>query len=205
MFATGWLRSDTSKGRWRDPAWLAWAGMAAYLLHNVEEYGVDATGAVYSFPGFMGANVGGIPDAVYLSINVPMFWIAAAAIALLARRLPAAALALPSIEFVNALGHIAQGFNLGYNPGLATAVVLFVPLFCWICHALLSGGYVRGSGVAAMLGIGLLSHVLMLAGLFSAVLGPVPFGAVVVWEFANAAICYAIVRFASAKAAQAIV
>ena len=45
LFCTDWLRGDTTKSRWKDPFWIGWAFMVCYMLHNVEEYGFDLTGA----------------------------------------------------------------------------------------------------------------------------------------------------------------
>jgi hypothetical protein len=49
MFGTNVLRSDLSVSRWRDLVWLSWAATAAYLVHNVEEYGVDLLGREHAF------------------------------------------------------------------------------------------------------------------------------------------------------------
>jgi hypothetical protein len=44
LFTTNLFRSDLSKSRWFDPAWLAWLAPAAYMIHQFEEYGIDARG-----------------------------------------------------------------------------------------------------------------------------------------------------------------
>lgn len=47
LFCTNHLRADLSRSRWHDYTWLSWMGMAAYLLHNVEEYGIDMYGRLH--------------------------------------------------------------------------------------------------------------------------------------------------------------
>ncbi|MBR0077784.1 MAG: hypothetical protein IJP72_05225 [Bacteroidales bacterium] len=44
IFFTKYLRGDTTTPRMKDPAVLAWLGAVAYMLHNMEEYGVDLYG-----------------------------------------------------------------------------------------------------------------------------------------------------------------
>jgi hypothetical protein len=44
LFATNVLRNDLGISRWRDPVWLSWLAPAAYMIHQFEEYGIDARG-----------------------------------------------------------------------------------------------------------------------------------------------------------------
>ena len=69
LFCTDWLRGDTTKSRWKDPFWLGWAFMVCYMLHNVEEYGFDLTGAHNGFPSAM-AGIFGQPLAEYFFLTV---------------------------------------------------------------------------------------------------------------------------------------
>jgi di/tricarboxylate transporter len=50
LLAGNALRMDRSVARWRDWGWLSWAGVAAYLVHNVEEYGLDLHGGGLCLP-----------------------------------------------------------------------------------------------------------------------------------------------------------
>lgn len=50
LFFPDGLRTDFGQPRWRDPSWLSWMGTVAYLLHNVEEYGIDLFGRLHGFP-----------------------------------------------------------------------------------------------------------------------------------------------------------
>lgn len=44
------FRARSGVWRWRDSGWLAWLMVLAYLLHNFEQYGVDAEGRAFHFP-----------------------------------------------------------------------------------------------------------------------------------------------------------
>jgi hypothetical protein len=44
LFGSNVFRQRRDVSRWRDPVWLSWLMVVAYLLHNFEEYGIDAKG-----------------------------------------------------------------------------------------------------------------------------------------------------------------
>ena len=50
LFCTSNLRANAQISRWRDRTWLSWLGMVAYLVHNLEEYGIDLYGRRDGFP-----------------------------------------------------------------------------------------------------------------------------------------------------------
>lgn len=132
----GDLRGDRTAPRARDLSWLAWATTAAYLLHQFEEHGVDARGAPYAFRAALCAVVGRldavpcpVPEAFITAVNLPVGWLAGPAAALLARRWPAAALGWLAVPATNAVAHLGPALaGGGYNPGLLSAVLLFLPL-----------------------------------------------------------------------------
>lgn len=132
----GDLRGDRAAPRTRDMAWLAWAAVAAYLLHQFEEHGVDAQGTPYAFrgllcavSGFAGQAACPIPESFITAVNIPVVWVAGPVAALLGRRWPAMALGFLGVPAVNAFAHIGPAVATGsYNPGLLTAVLLFLPL-----------------------------------------------------------------------------
>ena len=41
LFGSELLRGDPASSRWRDLVCLSWMAVVVYLLHNVEEYGID--------------------------------------------------------------------------------------------------------------------------------------------------------------------
>lgn len=135
----GDMRGDRALPRTRDMVWLAWAATAAYLVHQFEEHGIDARGAPYAFRGalcarfgFTGAAACLIPESFITAVNISVAWFAGPIAALLGRRWPAIALSYFSVPVINAFAHIAPALAAGsYNPGLLTAVLLFVPLSLW--------------------------------------------------------------------------
>ncbi|MGH8432255.1 MAG: HXXEE domain-containing protein, partial [Solimonas sp.] len=104
LLFTDALRSDLSVSRWQDLVWLAWAGMLAYLIHQFEEHGIDAQGAVYAFRsdacrnfGFSDIHACPIPFSFITAVNISAVWLFGPATALLGRRRPELALAFFAI------------------------------------------------------------------------------------------------------------
>lgn len=169
----GDLRGDRAAPRTRDMAWLAWAGTAAYLLHQFEEHGVDAQGAPYAFRGALCAAFGfaeavacPIPGAFITAVNLPVAWAAGPVAALLGRRWPAVALAWFSVPAVNAFVHIGPAVAAGsYNPGLLTAVLLFLPLSLWTFRVALARPDLGWCVVAAALVGGVAVHAVLMLSL----------------------------------------
>ena len=170
LFGTNLLRSEPTSSRWCDPVWLSWMASAAYLLHNGEEYGLDLLGHRHSFPDALCTNLKlpaypgcPIPPAFYLAVNIPLFWIVAPLAALLSRRRPLMGLALYSVVFTNGLVHLIPVLVLGrgYNPGLLTAVVVFLPLSAWVSYACFGKDRLSYKAMALLIIWGLVLHVVL--------------------------------------------
>lgn len=138
LFGTDLLRADARRPRWRDPRWLSFLSVATYMLHNVEEYGISATGVAHAFPDSLCTVLGqqpypecALPTAFFLFVNLPLVWVAAPLAALFAgKRL--IGLTLWGVIAINALVHIVPAIvSREYDPGLLTAILLFVPLSAW--------------------------------------------------------------------------
>lgn len=129
-FTTNLLRSNLSVSRWKDPTFIAWLGAIEYMFHNFEEYGVDFAGRTLEFTYMMNEMGLGaaVTEGAYLGCNIPFVWITGPVLAVLSRRYPALCGAMPIFALVNGLSHVAQLPNVGYNPGVATSIVLFIPL-----------------------------------------------------------------------------
>ena len=135
-FGTNLFRSDLGKSRWFDPAWLAWLGASAYMLHNIEEYGVAFNGMENAFPYFMTGALGfEISEGAYLACNLGLVWVCGPLAALLAKKLPGMAVCMSIFELINGLSHVVQAsvFHM-YNPGLVTSIVVFFPLCIWTLY-----------------------------------------------------------------------
>lgn len=166
----GDMRGDRTVPRTRDMVWLAWAATAAYLLHQFEEHGIDAAGVPYAFRGalcmrfgFANATACPIPESFITAVNIPAVWIAGPIAALLGRRWPAIALSYFSVPAVNAFAHIGPALAAGdYNPGLLTAVLLFLPLSLWALRIALRRPDLGWRIVTATIGGGIVIHAVLI-------------------------------------------
>lgn len=170
LFATNRLRQDRAVSRWRDPAWLGWLLTVVYLAHNVEEYGLDAAGQWHDFPAAMCDQLGFrpypdclIPPLFYLCVNISLVWVAGPLLALAARRRPVFGLSLLGVIAVNAVVHFVPVVTgHGYNAGLLTAILLFIPITVWIVRTGFGPGKRPYRVLFAILGAGVLLHVCLM-------------------------------------------
>lgn len=136
---------------------LVYLQLPIYMLHQLEEHDGDR------FRTFVNALFGGkrealTPAAVFV-INIPGVWgVNLASILLAAFVDPGYGLIGIDLTLVNALAHIAQGIALRrYNPGLGTAIFLFLPvggLGLWAINAAGHGGlFFNGLGLASAVAI----------------------------------------------------
>ena len=169
----GDLRGDRALPRTRDMVWLAWAATLVYLLHQFEEHGIDAEGVPYAFRGLLCASFGfadattcPIPEAFITAVNIPVVWMAGPISALLGYRWPAIALSYFSVPAVNAIAHIGPAMAAGsYNPGLLTAVLLFLPLSLWTFRIALRRPGLGLRAVAATIVGGVVLHAVLMLSL----------------------------------------
>ncbi len=163
------LRSDRTLPRRHDLAWLTWAAVAAYLLHQFEEHGIDALGRAYGFRagmcgvlGFPDAATCPIPEAFITAVNVPLVWIAGPIAALLAARRPLIGLGFFSVPLVNAPAHILPMLaGQGYNSGVVTAIAVFLPLSLWALAVAFRRYGIGWRGVALTIVCGALLHAVL--------------------------------------------
>lgn len=174
LLLTDRFRTPGVASRWHDPAWLAVFGLPLYMVHQFEEHGIDMAGVHYAFRGglcdAMGyADVAGcpIPLSFITTVNVGSVWGASVLAAIFGRRKPLIALSAYGIPLVNAVMHVAGALKAqAYNPGLLTAVLLFVPAGLWALRVGLRAGIGR-SGVAAILAGGVLTHAVLMGSLLA--------------------------------------
>jgi hypothetical protein len=169
LFSTDRLRSDLDRSRWRDITWLSWLGFAIYLVHNIEEYGVDLLGQFHAFPHFMCSMLGQppypscpIPAPFYLAVNLPLFWVGAPVVAILSRRHPILGLSIYGVIFVNALSHIGEFMRSGYNPGVLTSFILFLPISFWVARACFGKHGLPYGGLMFIVADGVLLHAVLM-------------------------------------------
>ncbi len=124
--------------------------LPAYMLHQYEEHDNDR------FRIFMNRILAGGRDALTLPavfiINVPGVWgVIALSLWLASRVNPGLALIAVYLPLVNAVIHSAHAvITRSYNPGLVSAIVLFLPVCGWCLLTIQRSGY----GTPAMHAIG---------------------------------------------------
>lgn len=174
LFSTNVLRKNLTISRWKDPSWLAWLLTTAYLLHNVEEYGIDMYGHLYAFPETMArmlntsSTAGGLPPAAFFTaVNISMFWFASPIAAKLGRgNHRFFAVAMSGVIFINALSHIVPWvIGMGYTSGALTAVIIFLPVSLWVFHACFGKGKLKYSTLGLVILLGAFSHLFLFLGI----------------------------------------
>jgi hypothetical protein len=144
-----------------EPAMFA-ALLVLYMVHQVEEH--LWPGGFRPFTNahiFQSGNddwpvgVGGVA-----LVNVGFVWLPLALTVIFPGPLRWVGLAWIGLTFVNALTHIAASLRLRvYNPGLVTAIVLFLPFTIWALATEVANGLLSGGEVALIIVLGVLLHV----------------------------------------------
>jgi hypothetical protein len=154
-------------GGWSLPLLLVYLQLPIYMLHQLEEHYDDR------FRRFVNEHVAGGRQALttpaVVFINVPGVW----GVNLIALYLayfvdPGLGLVAIYLTLVNAVAHVVSMIVLRcYNPGLVTAVVLFLPVGTWGLVALsrlpsvTMSYHVVGLGIAVLIHAAILAHVKM--------------------------------------------
>jgi hypothetical protein len=195
--------------RFRDVGWLAWAGLPLYMLHQFEEHGIDALGHAYAFRGSMCAALGfpvpdlcPVPTSFITAVNLGTVWGAALICALVGPRKPLVALAAYGVPLINAVAHIASAVGTkAYNPGLVSAVLLFLPACAWTLHVALVQRAIGKRGVAVIVLAGVVVHVVLMGSLKLFIAGGIAETSLALIQVANMAVPVGLAWFASGWAA----
>ncbi len=140
--------------------------LPAYMLHQYEEHDNDRFRALVNRTLAGGREVLTLPT-VFL-INVPGVWgVIVLSLWLAARVDPGFALIAVYLPLVNALIHLAHAVvTRSYNPGLVSAMVLFLPVCAWCLRVIQQSGH----GTLVFHAIGLASaltvHLVIIAHVF---------------------------------------
>jgi hypothetical protein len=193
LLTTNALRSDRSISRWRDLVWLTWAAVFAYLVHQFEEHGIDARDHAYAFRSFMCGEIGfadpnscPVPVAFITAVNVAAVWVVGPLSALLAARWPVIGLSFFAIPAVNLFAHMVPALTLqSYNPGLLTALALFLPLSLLAFAAAITRYHLGVRAVLATLFAGAVLHAVLMGSLMSFVNGRIDLAALLILQIAN--------------------
>jgi len=124
--------------RWTTGLTLVFLSLPLYMLHQYEEHDDDR------FRRFVNMHMAGGRDALTVSavfwINIVGVWAVLTAVIWLTHRVsPGWGAIAAYLVLINGVLHVVQAFALRcYNPGLATAVVLFLPFGVWTLAAIWS-------------------------------------------------------------------
>ncbi|MEL6436713.1 MAG: HXXEE domain-containing protein [Pseudomonadota bacterium] len=170
----------------------------AYIVHQFEEHWIDLYGRSYAFKPYLNdflsnllGQTGGaeiLSDASVFVINTSLVWLVGALAVWRGSGHIFATLCMAAIVVVNAISHIAAGVaSQTYNPGLLTAIAVFVPLggavYLWSLRTdLATAALCFASILWALLG-----HIFMIAGLlalngFGHSYEPIYFAVLIAWS-----------------------
>lgn len=174
LLAIAW-RAPVTGPRWHDPVFVLRLLWPMYLVHQFEEHGVDLLGRPYAFLGELCATLGrpALADcpadpAFIFSVNVVACWVAFAMPLVWARRRPLLAAFGWSIPLVNGATHIASSLvRGGYNPGVLTSVVLFLPLCAWMVKVLRARGILHTAQLPFLVAAGVAVHAVLIGSLLA--------------------------------------
>ncbi|MEM7769612.1 MAG: HXXEE domain-containing protein [Cyanobacteria bacterium P01_A01_bin.37] len=154
--------------------------LVAYIIHQFEEHWIDLLGHQYAFYGdvnqllltVLGAPSEAIrpltPEAIFV-INTSLVWLVGAIAIWRSPKHVFSTLAMAGITLVNGMSHIVMGIaQQSYNPGLLTAVVLFLPLAISFYRNVLTTKSASKRQVIASIAWSILAHIIMVFGLLAA-------------------------------------
>lgn len=207
LFGTSLFRTPGAGSRWHDTAWLAVLSIPLYMVHQVEEHGIDLYGETYAFRAALCAQLGypdastcPIPDSFITAVNVGSVWGATVLAAVFGRRNPLIALTGYGIPLVNGVLHIVETVrSQAYNPGVLTGTLLFLPLGLWALHVGWRSGIGR-LGIAAVMASGVVVHLVLMGSLLAYLHGLIGEGLLVAVQILNAAVPLAVVMAISSLA-----
>lgn len=164
------------------------------MVHQFEEHGVDFTGRSYAFQASLCHTIGhhgplstcAATEGFIFAVNVGSVWIAMSAAGLAGPARAPFTLAALGIPIANAMAHIVPAVrNWSYNPGLVTAVFLFLPVCALVIKELLSLGLIARSELPLVPLSGLAVHAVLLGSLFACAGGVFGQGTLVTIQVAN--------------------
>jgi hypothetical protein len=194
--------------RWKDITWLSWLGFTAYLIHNVEEYGIDLYGHTHAFPeqfcGSIAKAIGvvecNVPPAFYLAVNITLFWFIAPIGAYLSRRYPMAGLAIYSVIFINGLIHVLPMLRgAGYGPGTLTAIIIFLPLSVWVGYACFGKGKLSYNAMIFLIVLGIFLHAVLMGSMVAFLKGRINSFMLILIQIINAILLIALAFLAERR------
>ncbi|MEM7745425.1 MAG: HXXEE domain-containing protein [Pseudomonadota bacterium] len=178
LFMALTARPSDSGPLWLDTKLMATMLAAAYMLHQVEEHWIDLRGRIYPLRDQLNELLGRAfgpeaasamtPQAVFF-INTSIVWLVAFIAIWSAPTHLFPAVALAGVILVNGIAHIVQAVAArDYNPGLLTAVAIFVPLSLGFYTTASTAELITPIEIGIGIAWGVLAHVLLVGGLLAA-------------------------------------
>lgn len=161
-----------------DVALMASGFAASYLVHQVEEHWVDLLGRPYPLYDLLNSLIAGAfgeekygvltPRALFY-VNAGTVWTIAFSAILVSPRHVFPAIAMAGLMLVNGIAHVVVAVaQASYNPGLATSILLFLPLSVAFYRTAIKDRFATRLMLGAGIVWGIFGHVFLFAGLFAA-------------------------------------
>ncbi|MEO0325326.1 MAG: HXXEE domain-containing protein [Myxococcota bacterium] len=163
-------RPANATPRWRDPAFVLPLLWPMYIVHQFEEHGIDIFGRRYSFLeafchtiGYASVDLCPADPVFIFCVNAIAVWVGGILAFVYRRRWPLLAACAWGIPLVNTFTHVAGALRSGgYNPGLLTGLVLFLPMTYWMARTVVDAGLLRWRDMGWVVASGVATHVVLL-------------------------------------------
>ncbi|MEL7444209.1 MAG: HXXEE domain-containing protein [Pseudomonadota bacterium] len=173
------FRSEQANSSGPDVRFVSAMLLLAYIIHQFEEHWVDLYGNTYAFKPYLndmlldrlGGHEGSpqaLTDAGVFVINTSLVWLVAMLAIWRGSSHLFPTLCMTSIVFVNALSHTGAALlNGSYNPGLLTAIIVFLPLALSVSVSFGRSGVASFREATASVIWAVLAHAIMILGMIS--------------------------------------
>lgn len=173
-------RTEQTEAVFSDTKLMSVVLLIAYIIHQFEEHWIDIFGNQYAFYEYFNTlflSILGAQDSsiIILSretifvINTSLVWLVGIIAIWRSPKHLFPILAMNGIVLVNAISHIFPGiFKQSYNPGLLTAIVIFLPLAIAFYRKVLFTNPGAKLQVIASIAWAILAHVILITGLLLA-------------------------------------
>lgn len=127
-----------------------------------------------------------MPHSFITAVNVSAVWVAGPLSALLASRWPVIGLSFFAIPFVNLFAHVVPAVMMrAYNPGLITAVILFLPLSLLAFSAAMTRYHLGFRAVLATAVAGVILHAVLVGSLMGYIRGSISLDLLIAIQISN--------------------
>lgn len=178
MGAFSFYDTEQSPKWWANYRFQAILFLIAYIIHQYEEHWIDLFGNYYAFYTYNNnfitsalgepeSSVRPLTKAAVFVINTSLVWLVGCLGIWRSPQHIFPLIAMASIVVVNGVVHLLAGIaTWGYNPGLLTSVLLFIPAYLLFARNLINTPYRKQ--IWAGLIWAFVAHILMVGGLIAA-------------------------------------